>query len=148
MTIEELFEQQAAELERQQKLENRIYCCTAAGCVSSGSEAVRKAVNDEIKTKGLEGKVECCGTGCMGLCSRGPLVRTSKDNVLYGNIETTDAAALVSEPEKIEHLKIDTSAPFFVKTEEDRARQQRVTWTRSGSTTTSQRTAIRPWPRP
>jgi bidirectional [NiFe] hydrogenase diaphorase subunit len=115
MTIEELFEQQATELERQQKLENRIYCCTAAGCVSSGSEAVRKAVNDEIKAKGLESKVECCGTGCMGLCSRGPLVRTSKDNVLYGNIEPTDAAALVSEPEKIEHLKIDTSAPFFVK---------------------------------
>ena len=65
MTIEELFEQQAAELERQKKLENRIYCCTAAGCVSSGSEALKKAISGEIKAQGLEGKVEVCGTGCM-----------------------------------------------------------------------------------
>ncbi len=115
MTIEELFEQQAAELERQNKLDNRIYCCTAAGCVSSGSEGLKKAIAGEIKAKGLEGKVEVCGTGCMGLCSRGPLVRTSKDDTLYGDVQLSDVPALVGEPEAIAHLKIDTQAPFFLK---------------------------------
>jgi len=115
MTIEELFEQQASELERQQKLENRIYCCTAAGCVSSGSEAVKKAIAGEIKSQGLEGKVEVCGTGCMGMCSRGPLVRTAKGNALYGDVQPGDAAALVSDPARLAHLRIDTAAPFFIK---------------------------------
>ncbi len=115
MTIEELFEQQAAELERQKKLDNRIYCCTAAGCVSSGAEAVRKAIADEIKTQGLEGRVEVCGTGCMGMCSRGPLVRTSKGDALYGDVQPSDAAKLVSAPADLDHLRIDTTAPFFVK---------------------------------
>jgi bidirectional [NiFe] hydrogenase diaphorase subunit len=115
MTIEELFEQQAAELERQKKLENRIYCCTAAGCVSSGSEALKKAISGEIKAQGLEVKVEVCGTGCMGMCSQGPLVRTSNGDVLYGNVQPSDAAAIVSEPQKLSHLRIDTSAPFFIK---------------------------------
>ncbi|MCC6861810.1 MAG: NADH-quinone oxidoreductase subunit L [Bryobacterales bacterium] len=115
MTVEELFDQQAAEVERQNALENRIYCCTAAGCVSCGSEAVRKAIGEEIKSQGLTGKVEVCGTGCMGLCSKGPLVRTSKDDALYGGVDVSNAAALVSAPETLAPLRIDTSAPFFIK---------------------------------
>ena len=79
MTVEELTELQEQEQERQQGLENRIYCCTAAGCVSAGAEGVRKAIADQIKASGKEGKVEVCGTGCLGLCSRGPLVRSSSD---------------------------------------------------------------------
>ena len=116
MTVEELFEQQAQEAERQSTLENRIYCCTAAGCVSSGSEAVRKAIAGEITAQGKEGKVEVCGTGCMGLCSRGTLVRTSAGNKLYGNVEPGDAAALVAGKPLTER-EIDTSAPFFIKQE-------------------------------
>jgi bidirectional [NiFe] hydrogenase diaphorase subunit len=115
MTVEELFEQQAAELERQKTLENRIHCCTAAGCVSCGSETVRKAIGEEIKSRGLTGRVEVCGTGCMGLCSRGPLVRTSKDNALYGGLDASDAAALVSAPETLTPHRIDTFTPFFIK---------------------------------
>ncbi len=76
MTVEELEQRQTDELDRQRGLENRIYCCTAAGCVSSGADRIRQALTDEVKAQGLEGKVEVCGTGCMGLCSRGPLVRT------------------------------------------------------------------------
>ena len=121
MTVEELQAKRAEELERQSALENRIYCCTAAGCISCGAESVRKAISEEIKATGQEGKVEVCGTGCMGLCSRGPLVRNDADDVLYGDLTAEDAAALVSiEPAKKESLKskkIDTSAPFFVQQE-------------------------------
>ena len=48
-----------------------------------------------MKAQGLEGKVEVCGTGCMGLCSRGPLVRSARDGELYGDLDAGDAAALV-----------------------------------------------------
>ncbi len=121
MTVEELEQKQADELERQRGLENRIYCCTAAGCVSSGAERLKQALTDEVKAQGLDGKVEVCGTGCMGLCSRGPLVRSSKDDALYGNIEPAEAAALVrgadEDRAKLEPFRVETSAPFFVKQE-------------------------------
>ncbi|GIU79841.1 MAG: NADH dehydrogenase [Bryobacteraceae bacterium] len=119
MTLDELIERQESERERQRKLKRRILCCTAAGCMSCGAESVRKAVAAEIQAEGKEAEMEVCGTGCMGLCSRGPLVRTSDDGALYGNVDAEDAAALVSEaPAAYARLgvkRIDTSAPFFTK---------------------------------
>ncbi|MFB3778940.1 MAG: NADH-quinone oxidoreductase subunit NuoF [Bryobacteraceae bacterium] len=121
MTVEELDQIKAEEQERQRGLENRLYCCTAAGCLSSGADRVKKALADEVKAQGLEGKVEVCGTGCLGLCSRGPLVRSARDGELYGDLETADAAALVrGAPEDKERLaarRIDTSSSFFTKQE-------------------------------
>ena len=138
MTVEDLFESQARELARQKALDNRIYCCTAAGCVSSGSDAVRKAIADEIRTQGLEGRVEVCGTGCMGLCSRGPLLKTSADQAMYGNVTAGDAAHLVrmaaagrggelaeDARARLESLRLDGNAPFF-------ARQTRVVLSNAG----------------
>jgi bidirectional [NiFe] hydrogenase diaphorase subunit len=129
MTVEELTELQEQEQERQKGLENRIYCCTAAGCVSAGADGVRKAIADQIRASGKEGKVEVCGTGCMGLCSRGPLVRSSAGNTLYGDLTPEEAPLLVSDrPEdkqQLEAKRIDTSAPFFIK-------QQRVVLANSG----------------
>ncbi len=119
MTNEELNDIQAEEQQRQQALKNRIHCCTAAGCVSCGSDQVKKAIGDQIKAQGLEGQVEVCGTGCMGLCSRGPLVRTSADNAIYADVKAEDAVALVSdqpgEKEKIAAKKLDSATPFFIK---------------------------------
>lgn len=119
MTLDELIERQESERERQRKLKRRILCCTAAGCMSCGAETVRKAVAAEIQAQGKDSEMEVSGTGCMGLCSRGPLVRTSDDGALYGNVEAEDAAALVSDaPAAYARLgvkRIDTSAPFFTK---------------------------------
>ncbi len=129
MTVEELNERQSRELGRQKRLDNRIYCCTAAGCVSSGAGSVKKAIEDEIKAAGREGSIEVCGTGCMGLCSRGPLVRSEADAALYGDITPDDAPALVSrhesEKEKLKIKRADTKAPFF-------ARQRRIVLSNSG----------------
>jgi bidirectional [NiFe] hydrogenase diaphorase subunit len=119
MTVEDLFEKQTEELERQKSLENRILCCTAAGCVSCGADGLRSAIAAEIKTQGREGKVEVCGTGCMGLCSKGPLVLSSADRHLYGNATAADAPALVSpnpiDRQPLASRAIDLDAPFFTR---------------------------------
>jgi bidirectional [NiFe] hydrogenase diaphorase subunit len=129
MTIEELDQKQAEEQERQGKLRNRIACCTAAGCVSSGSDRVKQAIADEIKTSGLENEIEVCGTGCMGLCSRGPLVRTSSDGAIYANVEPSDAKHLVSgsadDKDRLAALRLDPAMPFFT-------RQQKIVLANSG----------------
>ncbi len=114
MTQEELFEAQEREQQRQAGLENRIYCCTAAGCVSCGSETLRQAIADQIKAQGKEGKVEVCGTGCMGLCSRAPLVRTSSNGMIYGGVTPEDAESLVAAGGPADK-RIDPQMPFFVR---------------------------------
>ena len=119
MTVEDLFEKQTEELERQKSLENRILCCTAAGCVSCGADGLRSTIAAEIKTQAREGKVEVCGTGCMGLCSKGPLVLSSADRHLYGNATAADAPALVSpnpiDRQPLAARAIDLEAPFFTR---------------------------------
>jgi len=119
MTIEELLEQQEAELERQKQLKGRLMCCTAAGCASSGSEEVKKAVQAEIKNQGLEGTLECCGTGCLGLCSRGPLVKSTSTGRLYAEVAASDARVLVEAAagsgENARRLELDSTQPFFTR---------------------------------
>jgi bidirectional [NiFe] hydrogenase diaphorase subunit len=129
MTIEELNQTQADETARQQALEERIYCCTAAGCISCGSEGLRNAIAAEIKAQGRADRVEVCGTGCMGMCSRGPLVMASAGSALYGNVTAADAPALASsnhlDRRALADRQIDLNAPFFT-------RQTRIVLANSG----------------
>ena len=124
MTAEELRDKQAEELARQQGLEKRILCCTAAGCLSCGADGVRKALQAEVEQKGLKDKVEISGTGCMGLCGRGPLVLDSAEQRLYGNVAAADAPAIVSgtsaaqsDPagRSVDLKSIDLTSPFFTR---------------------------------
>jgi bidirectional [NiFe] hydrogenase diaphorase subunit len=119
MTVEDLLEKQSEESARQQALENRILCCTAAGCASCGADGIRSAIATEIKAQGREGKVEVCGTGCMGLCSKGPLVKSAADNKMYGEVTAADAAALVSTDPvarvPLAGREVDLNAPFFTR---------------------------------
>jgi bidirectional [NiFe] hydrogenase diaphorase subunit len=129
MNAEELYEKQAEELGRQRALKERIMCCTAAGCISCGAEGVRKALLAETKAQGCEGRVEVCGTGCMGMCGRGPLVLRSSDQQLYAGVTAEDAPALVSENiierQRLLPRCIDLQAPFF-------SRQQKIVLANSG----------------
>jgi bidirectional [NiFe] hydrogenase diaphorase subunit len=125
MTIEGLQEAREAELERQQQLDGRILCCTAAGCVSCGGEQVRKAIAAQIKEQGKEGRLEACGTGCMGLCGRGPLVRNSMDGAVYANVTAEDASAIVAQAGMPAERRIAADDPFY-------ALQQRIVLANAG----------------
>ncbi|HZT75791.1 MAG TPA: NADH-ubiquinone oxidoreductase-F iron-sulfur binding region domain-containing protein [Vicinamibacterales bacterium] len=75
----------------------RIAVCTAAGCLSSGAAAVRQAIADGVTHAALDG-VRVVGTGCLGLCHAGPLVRvdTPDDRALYDRATPSLAAILVA----------------------------------------------------
>ena len=125
MTIEELHELENKEQARQASLENRIHCCTAAGCLSCGAESVRLAIGEEIEKRGLGERVEVCGTGCMGMCSRGPLVLASGPGKLYGGLTAADAPAVLDASRSLAAHEIDRNGPFFT-------RQQRIVLAGSG----------------
>jgi bidirectional [NiFe] hydrogenase diaphorase subunit len=117
MTVEELRDLAEAERARQEQFKHRILYCSAAGCVSCGSSQVRDTLKAALKEKGLEKEVEVLGTGCMGLCGEGPLVKVHKDETLYQHVDETVARRIVDEHicqgKKIQENLVDTTDPFF-----------------------------------
>ncbi|MBK8481080.1 MAG: NADH-quinone oxidoreductase subunit L [Proteobacteria bacterium] len=118
MTPEERNERGAAELERQQGFREGLHCCTAAGCLSCGADGLKRALVAEVEARGLAEQVSVEGTGCLGLCSRGPLVRRDSDGALFHELEPGEAGLLLQGDAAAEAAlaarRIDTAShPFF-----------------------------------
>jgi bidirectional [NiFe] hydrogenase diaphorase subunit len=117
MTIEDLHERAEQQRERQQAFSHRVFVCSAAGCASCGGSAVRQAFAQQLKARNLERHISVVGTGCMGLCGEGPLVRVAPDDVLYQHVDETAVGKIVAEHlvggTPVEKYRVDTTAPFF-----------------------------------
>ncbi len=95
--IEEIAEQ---EKNRQQEYTCRVFCCSSTACESSGSSEVVEAVTEAVKAHDITDQVQIVKTGCMGLCSEGPLVRVEMADarpVLYKEVEPLVARLIVVE---------------------------------------------------
>src|SRR5579872_349777 len=120
MTAETLRQMRQAELDRQSGLKNRISCCTVAGCLSAGAGKVRVALQEHAGDG-----IEVCGTGCMGLCSQGPLVHNSATGAIYAEVKPADAPAIVDG--SYQGKTLTPEDPFF-------AGQRRLILANSGKT--------------
>ena len=90
MTLDEL-EQIANEVQAaKEKSPRALNVCVAAGCLSLHSDAIKSALEKEVQRTGVNCRV--AGTGCMGLCSLGPLVNSEPDGQLLKNVAEADAA--------------------------------------------------------
>jgi bidirectional [NiFe] hydrogenase diaphorase subunit len=127
VTIDELRKIAEAEREAQKKFPHHIRVCTAAGCLSSGSDQVLDALKKEVAESGMANEVHVKGVGCMGLCSAGPLVEVETNGKMYAGV--TPKAA----PEVLRNLdtgaddlhECRTDIPFF-------QRQKRIVLENSG----------------
>jgi bidirectional [NiFe] hydrogenase diaphorase subunit len=104
MNIDELQAIIEKEAEKRDGARHSIAVCTAAGCLSSGCEAVREAFKSSLAAAGLADRVRLYGTGCLGLCHAGPLVKveTRKPDGqgvvhLHQHVDAAGAARIVSE---------------------------------------------------
>lgn len=117
MTLEDLRELAEKEQSRQQLFRNRVLYCSAAGCISCGGNATRDALKGALKEKGIDKEVEVLGTGCMGLCGEGPLVKIDSDGTLYQNVDDTAAKEIIrqhlGQGNKVQKYLVDDTAPFF-----------------------------------
>ncbi|MEX1277221.1 MAG: NuoF family protein [Bacteroidota bacterium] len=117
MTIEDLRERSQEERDRQGQLKRRILYCSAAGCISCGSKETAAALKQSVKSSGLEGECEIVGTGCMGLCGEGPLVKVQPDDTLFQQVDAPAAGDIVTrhivKGESLPDHLVDQSAPFF-----------------------------------
>lgn len=94
MDLVELQDIAQKECDRQKSI--RIYCCTAAGCQSSGADDVKKSLDDAVKAGGVEARVEVCSVGCLKLCGCGPMVEVNSPSVLYQKVTPEDAPSIVA----------------------------------------------------
>jgi bidirectional [NiFe] hydrogenase diaphorase subunit len=127
MTIEELRKIAETERETQKKFPHHVCVCIAAGCLSSGSDRVRDALQTEVAESGMRDEVLVKGVGCMGLCSAGPLVSVESEGKMYANVSPEEA------PEIIRNIdtggdglaELSPAMPFF-------ARQKKIVLENSG----------------
>jgi NADH:ubiquinone oxidoreductase subunit F (NADH-binding)/(2Fe-2S) ferredoxin len=111
--IEEIAEQ---EKNRQQEYSCRVFCCTSTACESSGSSEVVEAITEAVKAHEITDQVQIVKTGCMGLCSEGPLVRVEVSDA--GPVLYKEVGPLVARLIVVEHIaraiNWDRDTPFEI----------------------------------
>lgn len=125
------------EQQRQQAYRCRILCCASTPCLSSGGTTVFDAINDAVKEFKLDADVQAVATGCMGPCSRGPMITVQehgKPDVIYQQVTPAAARAIVAtqaadapatNDDPLGEYVLPADAPFFAK-------QQKVVLANSG----------------
>ncbi|HYL46009.1 MAG TPA: NADH-quinone oxidoreductase subunit NuoF [Candidatus Limnocylindrales bacterium] len=113
MTPEE-FDQISADVRaRRQQVRHEINVCVAAGCLSLHSDLLKGALEKQVAASGASCRVG--GTGCMGLCSAGPLVAVEPDARLYRNVKPEDAELVIRSlgTDPPQSLTCSREQPFF-----------------------------------
>ena len=117
MTVEDLRELAEKEQARQQQFKHRIVYCSAAGCVSCGGQATGEAIKKALAEYDLLKECEVLGTGCMGLCGEGPLVKILPEETLYQHVDENVGRKIVEEHlvqgRPVKENLVDTNGPFF-----------------------------------
>lgn len=76
---------------------SNVLVCMGAGCVSAGSEQIKKELENKIREKGIDAEVKIIGTGCMGPCERGPLIVIYPEGTFYQKVSLGDVDLIVDE---------------------------------------------------
>ncbi len=111
------------ERDRQNNFRCRLLCCASTPCLSSGATAVQEAIKEIIKERDLSVEVSITSTGCMGPCSRGPLLRVQvngKEDVIYENVTPELAREIVmahssEDAKSLDKNVLPENIPFFSK---------------------------------
>lgn len=122
MTREELQAMARKELEKRSAYRCRLLVCYSSPCLASGAEAVHKALAQAVKERNLDAEVDVTRTGCVGPCSRGPLVTVripGREDVIYEHV-TPEFAVRILEEHALGNRVLDEKVlpgdlPFFTK---------------------------------
>src|SRR5262245_48971506 len=66
-------------------------------CADKGSEAIRAALKDELKRRGLGVEFRANQAGCLEQCEYGPTVVLYPQGIWYGNVRLEDVPRIVEE---------------------------------------------------
>jgi NADH-quinone oxidoreductase subunit F len=74
-----------------------IQVCTGGGCIACGSLNVHSELKANLEKRGIDKRFIIKPTGCMGPCSKGPVIMMKKSGVFYENIQLSDIDELVEQ---------------------------------------------------
>ena len=92
-SIREAVRDENASLETSGKA--KILICFGGGCIACGAVKVKEALEEVLKAEALEDKVTVVPTGCLGPCSRGPVIVMGKDKIFYQFVSPEDIREIV-----------------------------------------------------
>ncbi len=79
-----------------EKKKATILVCQKSDCRKRGGTAVCRALEEELREKGLENSVTIKGTGCMNRCKAGPHVVIMPDKAHYSKIQAAEIPELIA----------------------------------------------------
>jgi (2Fe-2S) ferredoxin len=66
-------------------------------CALRGSEAIRAALKEQLKLRGLAKQVaRACTSGCLDQCSSGVCILVEPDHFFYGRVTLADVPEIVA----------------------------------------------------
>jgi bidirectional [NiFe] hydrogenase diaphorase subunit len=123
MSLEKLERLAQRERERQEKFERRIFCCISTACLSAGAGRTFTALQETVDACHCkENEVEVVKTGCMGLCSRGPLVRINEksgEEILYADVDVDVTHQIVGKHVPLGRLDDESSIEAILQIREN-----------------------------
>ena len=92
------------------KPKHHIFVCTSSRltgqnkgyCLQKDSVEIIAAFNEEISDRDLEGQVMVTNTGCLGICTLGPVVMIYPQQTWYGHVTPEDV------PDILDALEADS----------------------------------------
>jgi bidirectional [NiFe] hydrogenase diaphorase subunit len=98
----------------------RLLVCCGTPCVAAGAEAVVSALREIVTASGTSTELDVVGTGCLGPCSRGPLLtvqRPEEADLVYELVTPLLAVSILDAhlEKKVlpEQNRLPDSFPFF-----------------------------------
>jgi|SRR5438874_13688818 len=80
-------------------------------CAARGSEEVRAALKEQLKTRGLARLgARACKSSCLDQCSSGVCILVEPDHFFYGHVTPQDVPEIVealAENRRVERLVLD-----------------------------------------
>ena len=74
-----------------------VLICGGTGCTSSGSPAIQKVLEEQLKVNDLENEIKIVQTGCFGLCALGPVMIVYPEGTFYSRVTEDDVKEIVEE---------------------------------------------------
>ncbi len=105
-----------------QKVPLRLLVCYSTPCISSGAPPVKEALEEALQGQGDQVEIAITATGCMGPCSRGPLVtvqRPGHPDAVYEKVTPEQARQIVechlAGAEPSQDSRVPAELSFFTK---------------------------------
>ena len=93
-TLSQLIVRTAADDQKEAPVKH-VMVCTDTGCRLSNARNVLGDLKEQVQKNHLEDKVRVSQTGCLGLCSKGPIVNVHPDHCMYTTVTPEDVPEIV-----------------------------------------------------